>query len=50
MMLKKQHLIPGGIEKIRVLREQIQKLGKKPNGQKTRETARIRENRSSGGV
>ena len=50
MMLRKQHLTAKGLEKIRALREQIRKLGKKPNGQKARETARIRENRSSGGV
>lgn len=50
MMLKKQHLTGSGLKKIRVLREQIRKLGKKPNGQKAQETARIRENRSSGGA
>jgi hypothetical protein len=47
MYLKKKHLTDSGYKKIIELRNQIRSMGKKS---RTVETARIRENRSSGGV
>jgi len=47
MMRRKAHLTEDGLKKIQLLRNEIRKLGKKHN---QLETARIRENRSSGGV
>ena len=46
MLVKKEHLTNRGIKKIIKLRDKIRALGKKHR----LETARIRENRSSGGV
>ena len=54
MMRRKEHLAPAGCEKIQHLRNEMRKLGKKHNFNSSfnasLETARIRENRSSGGV
>lgn len=47
MMRQKLHLTKDGLGKIQLLRSEIRKFGKKHN---SLETARIRENRSSGGV
>ncbi len=57
MFLRKEHLTDSGLEKILKLREKIRKIGKKARthfGDKPYyrviETARVRENRSPGGV
>jgi hypothetical protein len=54
MLRQKEHLTETGIEKIQHLRNEMRRFGKKHNHQKrfdpAVETARIRENRSSGGV
>ncbi len=54
MMRRKEHLTPTGYETIQHLRNEMRKLGKKHNFNASfnasLETARIRENRSSGGV
>ncbi|MDD3487429.1 MAG: LAGLIDADG family homing endonuclease [Candidatus Moranbacteria bacterium] len=53
-MREKEHLTDKGFERIQRLRNQMRKFGKKHNFKKgfnpALETARIRENRSSGGV
>jgi hypothetical protein len=53
-MREKRHLTEKGFEKIQKLRNEMRRFGKKHNFQKkfnaALETARIRENRSSGGV
>jgi hypothetical protein len=54
MVRQKEHLTKIGFEKIQHLRNEMRKFGKKHNHKKNfdpaLETARIRENRSSGGV
>lgn len=52
MVEKKEHLTDQGFEKIQQLRNQMRKFGKKHRDESSilTETARIRENRSSGGV
>ena len=54
LMINKQHLTDAGFEKIQHMRNKMRELGKKhnylPNFNASLETARIRENRSSGGV
>jgi hypothetical protein len=54
MIRKKEHLADLGFERIQMLRNEMRKLGKKHNFNSkldtSLETARIRENRPSGGV
>jgi hypothetical protein len=50
MVRKKEHLSDEGFQQICALRDRMRSLGKKPKATDTVETARVRENRSPGGV